>query len=149
MEKKMANNKLPAGSLSTNQPDLFFEDNPTGRLKKEIWDASDEQVEGILTDYGIPSPVEWAKPGSYIQTTTRWQVEANRKKNDIVFIPVGCTELHGRHLPSASDTLYVSQILEGVRRYTARRGAAVNLALPPLNYGSAPHHHSRKTGQIP
>ena len=87
----MTSIKVPTGYLPTDQPDLFFEDNPTGRLKKEIWDASDEQIAGILTDYGIPSPVEWANPGSYIQTTTRWQVEANRKKNDIVFIPVGCT----------------------------------------------------------
>jgi hypothetical protein len=29
-------------------------------------------------------------------------VEANRKKNDVVFIPVGCTELHGLHLPRAA-----------------------------------------------
>ena len=34
-------------------------------------------------------------------------------KNDIVFIPIGCTENHGLHLPSATDTLFVSQILEG------------------------------------
>ena len=91
-----------------------------------------KQIDAILAEYGIPSPVEWGKPGSYIQTTTRWQVEANRKKNDVVFIPVGCTELHGQHLPSAADTLYVSAICEGVRRFTAKRGAPVNLALPPL-----------------
>ncbi len=60
----------PNQFLSTDQPDLFFEDNPTGRLKKEIWDTSDEQIDAILDAYGIPSPVEWAKPGSYIQTTT-------------------------------------------------------------------------------
>jgi len=144
----MTSIKVPTGYLPTDQPDLFFEDNPTGRLKKEIWDASDEQIEGILTDYGIPSPVEWANPGSYIQTTTRWQVEANRKKNDIVFIPVGCTELHGRHLPSAADTLYVSAICEGVRRYTSKRGAPVNLALPPLMYGGHPYHHLGMPGTV-
>ena len=91
-------------------------------MKKEVWESSDEEIDAILADYGIPSPVEWGKPGSYIQTTTRWQVEENRKKNDIVFIPVGCTELHGAHLPSAADTLYVSAICEGVRRFTAKRG---------------------------
>ena len=106
------------------------------------------QIDAILAEYGIPSPVEWAKPGSYIQTTTRWQVEANRKKNDIVFIPVGCTELHGRHLPSAADTLYVSAICEGVRRYTAKRGAPVNLALPPLMYGGHPYHHMGMPGTV-
>ena len=140
--------KVPQGFLPTNQADLFFEDNPTGRLKKAIWEASDEEIDAILAEYGIPSPVEWAKPGSYIQTTTRWQVEQNRKVNDIVFIPVGCTELHGRHLPSAADTLYVSAICEGVRRYTARGGAAVNLALPPLMYGGHPYHHLGMPGTV-
>jgi len=144
----MAETQLPTGFLATHQPDLFFEDNPTGRLKKTVWEATDEEIESILSEYGIPSPVEWAKPGSYIQTTTRWQVEQNRKKNDIVFIPVGCTELHGRHLPSAADTLYVSAICEGVRRFTAKRGAPVNLALPPLMYGGHPYHHLGMPGTV-
>ena len=128
----MSERKVPEGFLATSEPDLFFEDNTVGRLKKEVWDASDAQIDAILAEYGIPSPVEWGKPGSYIQTTIRWQVEENRRKNDIVFVPIGCSELHGAHLASASDTLYVSQILEGVRRYTAKRGVPVNLATPPL-----------------
>ncbi len=144
----MNERKAPEGFLPTDQPDLFFEDNSVGCMKKEIWEASDEGIDAILADYGIPSPVEWGKAGSYIQTTTRWQVEANRKKNDVVFIPVGCTELHGRHLPSASDTLYVSAICEGVRRFTAKRGAPVNLALPPLNYGGHPYHHVGMPGTV-
>ncbi len=144
----MSEKTLPKGWLATDQPDLFFEDNPVGRMKKEIWEASDEEIDAILAEYGIPSPVEWGKPGSYIQTTVRWQVEENRKKNDIVLIPVGCTELHGRHLVSASDTLYVSQICEGVRRYTAKRGAPVNLALPPLMYGAHPYHHLGMPGTV-
>jgi len=144
----MSDKKVPVGYLPSDQPDLFFEDNGVGRLKKEVWESSDAQIDAILADYGVPSPVEWAKPGSYIQTTTRWQVEENRKKNDIVFIPVGCTELHGQHLPSAADTLYVSAIVEGVRRFTAKRGAPVNLALPPLNYGAHPYHHLGMPGTV-
>jgi len=139
---------VPAGLLATDQPDLFFEDNTVGRLKKEIWDASDAEIDAILAEYGMPSPVEWGKAGSYIQTTIRWQVEQNRKKNDIVLIPVGSTELHGQHMPSASDTLYVSQICEGVRRYTARRGAPVALALPPVMYGAHPYHHLGMPGTV-
>ncbi|MCX6034355.1 MAG: hypothetical protein NTV38_05175, partial [Chloroflexi bacterium] len=73
----MSNTNVPKGFLSTSQPDLFFEDNAVGRMKKEVWEASDSQIDAILVDYGIPSPVEWGKPGSYIQTTTRWQVEQN------------------------------------------------------------------------
>ncbi len=144
----MPRKEVPAGLLGTDQPDLFFEDNSVGRLKKEIWDAGDEEIDAILADYGIPSPVEWAKPGSYIQTTIRHQVEANRRKNDIVLIPVGCTELHGRHTISAMDTLFVSAIVEGVRRHTERRGAPVNLALPPLMYGGHPYHHLGMPGTV-
>ena len=145
----MSDRKVPEGMLATEEPDLFFEDNTVGRLKKEVWDSTDAEIDAILDEYGIPSPPEWGKAGSYIQTTVRWQVEENRKKNDIVFIPIGCSELHGAHLPSASDTLYVSQILEGLRRYTAKRGAACALALPPLMYGSHPYHHMGMPGTIP
>ena len=144
----MLERTVPSGLLATEQPDLFFEDNSVGRLKKAVWDASDAEIDKILADYGVPSPVEWARPGSYIQTTVRHQVEANRKKNDVVFIPVGCTELHGQHTISAMDTLFVSAIVEGVRRYTAQRGAAVNLALPPLNYGAHPYHHVGMPGTV-
>ena len=145
----MSDKKVPEGLLATNEPDLFFEDNTVGRLKKEVWDMSDAEIDALLAEYGVPAPVEWGKPGSYIQTTVRWQVEENRRRNDIVFVPIGCTELHGRHLPSASDTLYVSQILEGVRRYTAKRGVPVNLSLTPLNFGSHPYHHMGMPGTIP
>jgi creatinine amidohydrolase/Fe(II)-dependent formamide hydrolase-like protein len=145
----MSDKEVPHGLLATDQADLFFEDNTVGRLKKEVWEASDGEIDAILAEYGVPAPVEWGRPGSYIQTTVRWQVQENRRKNDIVFIPVGCTELHGAHLPSASDTLYVSQILEGVRRFTAKQGAPISLALPPLNYGSHPYHHMGMPGTIP
>jgi 3-dehydro-scyllo-inosose hydrolase len=138
----------PDGLLATRQPDLFFEDNSVGRLKKQVWEASDAEIDQILHEYGIPSPVEWAKPGSYIQTTVRHEVEDNRKKNDLVLIPVGCSELHGRHTVSAMDTLFVSAICEGVHRFTARSGAPVNLALPPLNYGGHPYHHLGMPGTV-
>ncbi len=139
----------PQGLLATKQPDLFFEDNAVGRMKKEIWEASDAQIDAWLAEYGFPAAgCEWAKPGSYIQTTVRHQVEANRRKNDIVLIPVGCTENHGQHMVSAADTLYVSMICEGVRRYTAKRGAPINLALPPFNYGGHPYHHLGMPGTV-
>ncbi|MFO8058393.1 MAG: 3-dehydro-scyllo-inosose hydrolase [bacterium] len=138
----------PPGYLPSSQPDLFFEDNEVGRMKKAVFEASEEEIDSILAEYGIPSPVEWARPGSYIQTTIRHRVESNRKKNDVVLVPVGCTELHGQHTVSAMDTLFVSAICEGVRRYTAKRGAPVNLALPPLNYGAHPYHHAGMPGTV-
>ncbi len=66
----MSEKPLPAGILPTDLPDLFFEDNSVGRMKKEVWDASDAEIDAILAEYGVPSPVEWGKPGAYIQTTT-------------------------------------------------------------------------------
>ncbi len=142
----MSSQVIPQGLLPTNQPDLFFEDNAVGRMKKEVWEASDAEIDAILADYGVPSPVEWGKPGSYIQTTIRWQVEANRKKNDIVFIPVGCTELHGQHLPSAIRHPLRQPDLRGraaLHRQARRAGqpgaAAAELRRPPV----PPHGHAR------
>ncbi len=134
--------------LTTNRDDLRFENTGVGQLKKRIWEASDEEIDKILADYGIPSPSELGKPGTYVQTTIRQKVVENRKKNDIVFVPIGCTELHGRHTVTALDTLMVTQILEGVRRYTAKKGAPCNLVWTPLNYGGHPHHHIGMPGTI-
>ena len=134
--------------LTTTREDLHFENTSVGRLKKRIWEASEAEIAQILADYGIPSPSELAKPGTYIQTTVRHKVVENRKKNDIVFIPVGSTEQHGNHTVTALDTLMVTQILEGVRRFTAKKGAPVNLVWSPLNYGGHPHHHIGMPGTI-
>lgn len=134
--------------IKAERGDILFEDTSVGRLKKKIWDASDEEIKKILAEYEIPSPSELAKPGTYIQTTIRKNVVENRKKNDILFIPIGCTELHGLHTVTALDTFMVTQILEGVRRYTAKKGAAVNLTWTPLNFGGHPHHHVGMPGTI-
>ena len=66
--------------LETNVKDLFFEDTTVGRLKKKIWEASDEEITKILEDYEIPTPSELGKPGTYIQNTVRKDVVENRKK---------------------------------------------------------------------
>jgi len=126
----------------------MFQDNSVGRLKKEIWDASERRIDEILRDYEIPSPPELGKPGSYIQTTVRQKLIENRRKNDIVLIPVGSTENHGLHTVSGLDSLVVSQICEGVRRYTAKKGAPVTLALSPLFYGAHPYHHLGMPGTV-
>lgn len=134
--------------LTTNRSDLLFENNSVGKLKKQIWEASQDDIDKILKEYGIGSPSELGKVGSYIQTTIRHKLVENRKKNDIVFIPIGCTENHGMHTVSAMDTLFVAKILEAVRRYTAKRGNPVNLAYPPLNYGVHPYHHMGLPGTV-
>ncbi len=135
--------------LRTTRDDVFFEDNAVGRMKKRIFEASPEAINAILAEYEMPSPSELVKEGCYIQNTPRHKVEENRRKNDIVFIPVGCTENHGRHMPSWADTYFVTCICEGVRRYTAKKGRMVNLAMPPLAYGGHPYHHLGMPGTIP
>ncbi len=80
--------KVPPGWLATDTPGAMFEDNHIGR--KEIWEASDQEIDAILAEHGFPATVERGKPGSYIQTTVRRQLIAERRKNDNVIIPVGC-----------------------------------------------------------
>lgn len=60
--------------LLTDNPAIIFEDNSVGRLKKEIWDMSMDQIDKVLEDYGIPSESELGKAGSYIQNTPRHKV---------------------------------------------------------------------------
>jgi creatinine amidohydrolase len=134
--------------ITTEHPAIVFENTEVGRLKKKIWDASEEEVNQILLEYEVPSPPELGKPGSYIQTTVRAQVIKNRRKNDVILVPVGCTENHGRHAASGLDTFMVTQISEAVRRYSVKQGRPLNLALPPLNYGGHPYHHIGMPGTV-
>lgn len=134
--------------LTTENPAILFEDTSVGRAKKKIWDASSEEIDAILEGYGIPAEPELGRAGSYIQTTVRKEVEETRRENDIVFIPVGCTENHGIHNITGLDTFMVTQILEGVRRYTEKKGNRAHLALPPLNYGGHPYHHIGMPGTV-
>ena len=134
--------------LTTENPAIIFEDTEVGRLKKKIWDASEKKIDAILAEYEVPSPPELGKPESYIQTTVRQKLIENRRKNDIVIVPLGSTEKHGRHMNSGMDTLVVTQIAEAVRRYTAKQGRAVNLAWPPITYGAHPYHHIGMAGTV-
>lgn len=134
--------------LQTENPAIIFEDNTVGRMKKDVWDMSMEQIESVLEEYGIPSEPEVGKPGTYIQNTARAKAIEKRRKNDLVFVPIGCTENHGLHANSGLDTFMVTQILEGVRRYTAKRGCECSLAFPPLNYGGHPYHHIGMPGTV-
>jgi creatinine amidohydrolase/Fe(II)-dependent formamide hydrolase-like protein len=127
-----------------------FESNTVGELKRRIWEASDEEIDRILTeDYGIPTKGEMETPGCYIQMTHPDEQQARLAQNDVVLIPLGSTELHGPHSVSAQDTLQVTRLVEAVRRYTAKRGFEVNLAVTPWYYGNHPKHHIGMIGTIP
>ena len=134
--------------MTTSHPLIVFEDTEVGRLKKKIFDAPMSEIDAILKEYEIPSPSELGKGGCYIQSTPRARQIEKRRKNDVVIIPVGTTENHGAHCNTGLDNFMVTQIAEGVRRYTAKKGREVNIAAPPLNYGGHPYHHLGMPGTI-
>lgn len=134
--------------LTTDYPNIFFEDNKVGQLKKRIWDASEEEIDAILEDYGVPSDSELGKAGCYIQNSPRKMVIDKRHKNDIVLVPIGCTENHGIHNNTGLDTFMCTSICEAVRRKTAKAGHEVALAFPPINYGGHPYHHLGMPGTV-
>ena len=134
--------------IETENPEVRFENNAIGRIKKEVWDADEAQLDKWLKeDFEIPSPSELGKANCYIQTTPRHRLVERRRKNDVVFLPVGCSECHGDALPTGQDVFQVTQFLEGVRRYTAKKGYEVNLAFP-ITYGGHPAHHLGMPGTI-
>ena len=108
---------------------------------------SDGEIDDLLKEYAIPSPGEIEKPGSYLQNTCKKELVENRRKNDIVFVPVGSTENHGDHTISGFDTIQVTRFCEAVRRKTLKQGAAVNLAFP-INYGIHPPWHQGMPGTV-
>lgn len=127
----------------------LFEKNKVGELKKRIWTAGDDEINEILKTYEVPSEGEMDKPGCYIQNTIRACQNKKKEKNDIVLIPLGSTEVHGFHCASNQDTIQAARICEALRRYTARQGREVNLALSPWIYGNHPKHHVGMLGTIP
>lgn len=126
-----------------------FENNHVGQLKNKLWEASDKEIDDILSEYQIPSPGELEKPGCYLQLTHPDEIQERLTKNDIVLIPLGSTEKHGPHSVFAQDTLQVTRICEAVRRFTEKKGKPVGLAQPPWFYGGHPSHHIGVIGTIP
>ena len=134
--------------LTTEYPHIIFEDNEVGRMKKQLFDAPLSEIDSILSEYDIPSPSEMGKGGTYIQNTPRYEAIEKRRKNDVLLIPIGCTENHGDHANTGLDTFMVTQLCEGVRRYTAKKGYEVNLTLSPINFGAHPYHHIGMPGTV-
>jgi creatinine amidohydrolase len=134
--------------IETENPEVKFEDTHIGKIKKMVWDADEKQLDKWLKeDFEIPSPSELGKPCCYIQTTPHALAREKRHKNDIVLLPIGCSECHGDGLPTGHDTFQVANYMEGVRRYTAKLGYEVSLTHPIL-YGGHPHHHLGMAGTI-
>ena len=65
----------------------------------------------------------------------RWpEIEAHLRIDDVVLVPIGATEQHGRHLPLCVDTGWAAASCE-----TAAQEAGA-LVAPPVHYGWSPHH---------
>lgn len=68
-----------------------------------------------------------------------WQeIAALDKQEGVVILPIGAIEQHGPHLPTITDTLQVTHVLDAT---LARLPEAVKAwSLPPLNYGKSNEH---------
>ena len=78
----------------------------------------------------------------YFQTMTGKEVEERLKQNDLIILPIGSTENHGKHAPYGEDTFLVTRIAEQVARAT---GCTV---AEPIWYGSHPYHHIGMPGTV-
>lgn len=61
-------------------------------------------------------------------------IEAHLVNDDVVLVPIGATEQHGRHLPLLVDSAWAIAASEGA---ALQAGA---LVAPPLQVGWSPHH---------
>lgn len=114
--------------LTTEYPNIFFEDNKVGRLKKRIWDASEEEIQAILDDYGIGTPLEMGVAGTYIQNTPRAKLIEKRRQNDIVLCPSAPRRTMARRTAPVSIRSWCSS---SARPYAARpRSWATRSASP-------------------
>ena len=66
------------------------------------------------------------------------QVAALDKRTGVVLLPVGAIEQHGPHLPTITDSLLVTHVLDAT--LAALPDALQAWALPPLNYGKSNEH---------
>jgi len=80
--------------------------------------------------------------GLYYQNMTWKQIEERLKKNDIILIPVGSTEQHGRGQVPGEDTFLVTRMAEIVARET---GCTIS---QPIWFGSHPWSQIGMPGTI-
>lgn len=66
------------------------------------------------------------------------QIDALDKREGVVILPIGAVEQHGPHLPTLTDTLIITRVLEAT--LAALPDTVRAWALPPLNYGKSNEH---------
>lgn len=80
--------------------------------------------------------------GIYFQTMNGHQIAERLKENDLIILPVGATENHGKNACSGEDTFLVTRMAEQIAQAT---GCTV---AEPIWYGSHPFHHLGMPGTI-
>ncbi len=80
--------------------------------------------------------------GIYLQNMTGKELEERLKVNDILMVPIGSTENHGRGQCFGEDTFLVTRMAEAVAQ---ERGCTV---AQPLWYGSHPWSHLGMPGTV-
>ena len=74
----------------------------------------------------------------YLAHLTSPDIAALDKEEGVVILPIGAIEQHGPHLPTITDTLITTHILDAT---LAQLPEEVRVwALPPLNYGKSNEH---------
>lgn len=58
----------------------------------------------------------------------------------LVVVPVGAVEQHGPHLPTATDSLVVTAVVEAASRRAAERSVRALVVTPTVRFGASDHH---------
>ncbi len=80
--------------------------------------------------------------GLYYQTMNGLQIAERLKKNDVLILPIGASENHGKNAANGEDVFLVSRLAEAVAQKT---GCTI---AEPIWYGSHPFHHLGMPGTI-
>lgn len=79
------------------------------------------------------SPVEWAGK------TAEEVLEAAERDGSVLVVPVASLEQHGRHMPTITDTLLCTAVVQTAAEQAADEGVPV-LITPPVWSGQSRHH---------
>ena len=76
------------------------------------------------------------------------QIREYASEYAIVFVPLGCTEQQGPHLPVGFDTLMISAMAQAIAERVESFGERAVLVLPALPFGPTPEHAGFGAGYV-
>ena len=77
-------------------------------------------------------------PTRYLAHMSWQEIEALEKNEGVVILPIGAVEQHGPHLPTETDSLIITHMVDAMLLQLPDHVRA--WALPPLNYGKSNEH---------